>query len=165
MILSTHAVVGAAIASLMPSHTALAFVSGFASHFVIDAIPHWDYPLRSILITPSDTGRAITLNWRLCGGLGLVALDACLGVAVALWLYASPTATTAVLLGTLGAILPDPLRLAYKLWPREPLRTLQRFHGRIHSKRKLGWAIGVTSQLSFVVLVIAASAAIRVVLA
>ena len=164
MILSTHAVVGAAIASLMPSHPALAFVSGFASHFVIDAIPHWDYPLRS-LITPSNTGRAITLNWRFCGGLGLVALDACLGVAVALWLYASPTATTAVLLGVLGAILPDPLRLAHKLWPHEPLRTLQRFHGRIHSKRKLGWTIGVTSQLSFVVLVIAASAALRAVLA
>jgi hypothetical protein len=164
MILSTHAVVGAAIASLMPSHPALAFVSGIASHFVIDAIPHWDYPLRKIL-KPSTTARALTLNWRLFGGLGLIALDACVGMAVALWLYASPTATTAVLLGALGAILPDPLRLAHKLWPREPLRTLQRFHARIHTKRRLGWAIGVTSQLSFVVLVIAASAAIRAVLA
>jgi hypothetical protein len=149
----------------MPGHPALAFASGFASHFVIDAIPHWDYPLRSILIKPSDTGRAITLNWRFCGGLGLVALDACLGVAVALWLYASPTATTAVLLGALGAILPDPLRLAHKLWPREPLRTLQRFHGRFHSKKRLGWATGVPSQLSFVVLVIATSAALRAILA
>ena len=48
MILSTHAIVGGAIASLFPSHPALVAVAGFASHFAIDAIPHWDYPLRSI---------------------------------------------------------------------------------------------------------------------
>ena len=48
MILSTHAVVGAALASLMPSHPIAAFVAGVASHFVIDSTPHWDYPLKSI---------------------------------------------------------------------------------------------------------------------
>jgi hypothetical protein len=39
MILSTHAIVGAAIASFLPSHPTAAFVLGFASHFVLDAIP------------------------------------------------------------------------------------------------------------------------------
>jgi len=39
MILSTHAIVGAAIASFLPSHPTTAFVLGFASHFVLDAIP------------------------------------------------------------------------------------------------------------------------------
>jgi hypothetical protein len=97
--------------------------------------------------------------------LTLIALDACVGLAVALWLYASPAALTAVFLGALGAMLPDPLQLAHKLYPREPLRTLQRFHRWIHSKRKLEWPIGVISQLSFVVLVIAGLAALRVVLA
>ena len=48
MILSTHAVVGGAIASLGPSDPILAAAAGFASYFAIDAIPHWDYPLRSI---------------------------------------------------------------------------------------------------------------------
>jgi hypothetical protein len=42
MILSTHAIVGAAIASFLPSHPTIAFVLGFGSHFVLDAIPHWD---------------------------------------------------------------------------------------------------------------------------
>jgi hypothetical protein len=46
MILSTHAVVGGAIASLMPSHPVLAFVVGVASHYAIDAIPHVDYQSR-----------------------------------------------------------------------------------------------------------------------
>jgi hypothetical protein len=47
MILTTHAVVGAALASFVPSHPATAFVLGFASHFVLDAIPHVDYPIKS----------------------------------------------------------------------------------------------------------------------
>jgi hypothetical protein len=164
VILSTHAVVGAAIATLMPDHPALAFVCGMASHFVIDAIPHWDYPLRSISIKRGP-GPALTLNWSLFQDLGLIGLDAFVGLVVALWLYASPAAVTAVILGALGAILPDPLQLAHKFYPREPLRTLQRFHVWIHSKRKLGWPIGVTSQLSFVVLVIAGLAALRAMLA
>jgi hypothetical protein len=47
MILSTHAVVGVALASFVPSHPFAAFVIGFASHFALDAIPHWDYPIKS----------------------------------------------------------------------------------------------------------------------
>ena len=52
MILSTHAIVGAAIASFLPSHPTTAFVLGFGSHFVLDAIPHWDYPIKSASVDP-----------------------------------------------------------------------------------------------------------------
>jgi hypothetical protein len=52
MILCTHAVVGAALASFVPSHPAAAFAIGFASHFVLDAIPHWDYSIKSRSINP-----------------------------------------------------------------------------------------------------------------
>jgi hypothetical protein len=61
MILSTHAVVGGAIASFMPGHPVLAFVIGAASHFAIDAIPHVDYPLHSISVRRSAPS-ALTLN-------------------------------------------------------------------------------------------------------
>lgn len=160
MILCTHAVVGAAIATLMPDHPALALISGIASHYAIDAIPHWDYPLRSISLG-SRTGPALRLNRLMFRDLGLIAFDACLGLAVAFWLYADPASIEAVLLGALGGMLPDPLQLAHKLFPREPLRTLQRFHVWAHSKRKLDWPIGVASQLSFVALVVAAIAALH----
>jgi hypothetical protein len=135
MILSTHAVVGGAIASLMPGHPVLAFVIGAASHFAIDAIPHVDYPLYSISVKRSVPS-ALSLNWLLVRDLGLITLDACLGLLIVLWLYASPGATTAVLAGALGAMLPDPLQLLSKLYPREPLRSLQRFHVWIHNKAK-----------------------------
>jgi hypothetical protein len=152
VILSTHAVVGAAIATLFPDHPALAFASGVASHFAIDAIPHWDYPLRSI--STKRTAPALAVNWGLLQDFGMITLDAGLGLAVALWLYASPAGLAAVLLGALGAMLPDPLQLVHRLFPREPLRTLQRFHVWIHSKRKLRWPLGIASQVSFVILVV-----------
>jgi hypothetical protein len=65
----------------MPDHPALAFTSGKASHFAIDAIPHWDYPLRAIFVKP---GAALRLNRFLCRDLGLIVLDACVGLAIAL---------------------------------------------------------------------------------
>jgi hypothetical protein len=131
MILSTHAVVGGAIASLMPGRPVLLF--GAASHFAIDAIPHVDYPLYSITVKRSAPS-ALTQNWLLVQDLGLITLDDCLGLAIVLWLYASPGTTTAVLAGALGAMLPDPLQLLQKL--------------------RLGWPIGVSSQLSFGALVV-----------
>jgi hypothetical protein len=158
MILSTHAVVGGALASLMPGHPVLAFAIGVASHFAIDAIPHVDYPLRSISVRRSAPS-AFTFNWVLLQDLALLALDACAGLAIVLWLYASPGATAAVLAGALGGMLPDPLQLLSKMYPREPLRSLQRFHIWIHAKRRLSWPLGVTAQLSFVALVIGLRAA------
>src|ERR1035441_1590405 len=47
MTLTTHAVVGAAIAASMPNRPVLGFILAFASHFALDAIPHWDYRLSS----------------------------------------------------------------------------------------------------------------------
>lgn len=98
MILSTHAIVGAAIATLFPDHPALAFISGVASHFAIDAIPHWDYRLRSISIKQT-AAPALSVNWGLFQDFGMITIDAGVGLAVALWLFASPAAFAAVLLG------------------------------------------------------------------
>jgi hypothetical protein len=83
MILSTHAIVGGAIASLMPSHPVLAVVAGFASHFVIDAIPHWDYPLQSIAIGKGADNRCLRLSQNVVLDLAVIALDACAGLTLA----------------------------------------------------------------------------------
>jgi len=88
MILSTHAIVGGAIASLFPSHPFLVAVAGFASHFAIDAIPHWDYPLRSVALGKSADNRRLKLNATLFRDVALVGLDACTGLALALLLFA-----------------------------------------------------------------------------
>jgi hypothetical protein len=73
MTLSTHAIVGGAIASLMPGQPVFAFIVGVASHFAIDAIPDVDYPLYSIMARRSASS-ALTLNWLLVQDVGLITL-------------------------------------------------------------------------------------------
>jgi hypothetical protein len=152
VILSTHAVVGAALATLLPSEPALIALAGIASHFAIDAIPHWDYPLRGISVS-KDVGKPLRLSRALARDCVLIALDACLGLALAAFLF-GPSWTVG--LGAIAAMLPDPLQFLHRLYPREPLRTLQRFHGWIHSDWKLRWPVGIASQLAFVAAVVAA---------
>jgi hypothetical protein len=82
MILSTHAVVGAALAGLMPFHPVAAFVTGFASHFVIDAIPHWDYPLRSISLGPGARND-VRMSAARIRDLALIGFDGLAGLALA----------------------------------------------------------------------------------
>jgi hypothetical protein len=86
--------------------------------------------------------------------LAVMALDACSGLALALWLFAPPASIWVIALGAIAAMLPDPLQFAHSLFPREPLSTLQRFHGWIHSKRKLAWTLGVSLQVAFSLLLL-----------
>ncbi len=161
MILSTHAIVGGAIASVIPSHPVLAVAAGFASHFAIDAIPHWDYPLRSIAVGKGADNRRLRLSRAVLTDLAIIALDACAGLALALWLFATPASVWVVALGAIAAMLPDPLQFAHSLFQREPLNSLQRFHIWIHSKRKLAWRLGVSSQIAFATAVSALAGALR----
>ncbi|UVK48050.1 hypothetical protein BPNPMPFG_007667 (plasmid) [Mesorhizobium sp. AR07] len=159
MILSTHAVVGGAIASLFPSDPILAAVAGFASHFAIDAIPHWDYPLRSISVGKGADNRRLRLNRDVVIDLFCVGVDACAGLALAIWLFATPASALVVSLGSIAAIMPDPLQFMHSIHQREPLMSLQRFHEWIHSDRKVGWRLGVSSQITFAALVSAVAQA------
>jgi hypothetical protein len=121
MILSTHAVVGGALASLFPSHPVAAFAVGFASHFVIDAIPHWDYPLRSISVARGARNQ-VRLTPALARDVALIGFDAIAGLALAIGIFATPSTIVAVLAGAVGAMLPDPLQctrfILMSLWPR-----------------------------------------------
>jgi hypothetical protein len=163
MILSTHAVVGAALASLMPSHPVAAFVVGFASHFVIDAIPHWDYPVRSI-----SFGVGARNNVRMTAArirdLAVIGFDGLAGLVLAIAIFGTEANLVAVLAGAVGAMLPDPLKFADSLYPSAPLTTLDRFHTWIHSNRKLDWPLGVSSQIVFTSAVSGAVVAARLVI-
>src|ERR1700757_1361340 len=110
MILSTHAIVGGAIASLLPSHPVLVSVAGFASHFAIDAIPHWDYPLRSISLGRKADNRRLKIDFLLIRDLTLIGADACFGLAIALLLFATASTVWVIALGAVAGMLPDPLQ-------------------------------------------------------
>jgi hypothetical protein len=132
MILSTHALVGAAIANMFPSHPGVAFVAGFASHFALDAIPHADYPIRSASIDPK-VGAPLRFDRALLHDAITIGADGMLGLVCAFLLFASPANQWAILLGAFGAMLPDAFQFLYLRFPHEPLKTLQRFHRWAHT--------------------------------
>ncbi|OSJ17511.1 hypothetical protein BST63_08475 [Bradyrhizobium canariense] len=153
MILSTHAVVGGAVASLFPSHPVLVAVAAFASHFAIDAIPHWDYPLQAITLKPGGDNRRLFQDPRLFLDLALIGFDASAGLLLAIWLFAAPATIGVIVLGALAGMAPDPLQLLHSLFPKQPLSTLQSFHRWIHTKRSLTWPLGISSQALFATVV------------
>jgi hypothetical protein len=161
MILTTHAVVGAALASCVPSHPAAAFVLGFGSHFILDAIPHVDYPIKSRSVNPR-IGAPMRFDRALLEDVLTIGSDGLLGMLISLLLFSNPGNLWAVLMGAVGAMLPDPLQFAFTRWPHEPLRTLQRFHLWAHSKKKIDSVVlGIGTQVAFVALVVGLTAAIH----
>ena len=149
MILSTHAVVGGAVASLLPSHPAAAAIAGFASHFAIDAIPHWDYPLRSISLGKGANNRRLSFSTATLMDFAIIGFDVCAGLGLALWMFTAEGSFWTIAIGAFTAMLPDALQFAHTLYPRGLLHALQRFHWWIHSKRALTGLFGVGSQLAF----------------
>ncbi len=158
MTLTTHAVIGAAVATAFPVSPVFAFVAGFMSHFILDSIPHWDYHLDSGREDKADPLNAdmeygpafhrdlLKIACDILLGFGLVLIALKLGHLELYWLplYA----------GAVGAILPDFLQFAYMKLRREPLTSLQRFHEWIHADLRLNDrpVIGIASQ-AFVVFI------------
>jgi hypothetical protein len=155
MTLTTHAVVGAAIATLFPQHPVIVFCAAFASHFVIDAIPHADYPITSPSVNPL-VGAAMRYDRRLFRDTVVIAGDGILGLILSLWLFSPQASIWLIMFGAFAGILPDPLQFLYAHFRHEPLVTLQRFHQWIHTDHRMKDTpvLGVFSQILFIVLVV-----------
>jgi hypothetical protein len=133
MTLTTHAIVGAAAATLFPQQPVLAFAVAFASHFAIDALPHWDYNILSKKKNDENRleehfnikSRAFALDLTRIGS------DAILGTILAVaifsfWLFDFPI--WLAVLGAWAGILPDPLQFIYYNTRFKFMEPLQRFH-------------------------------------
>jgi hypothetical protein len=162
MILSTHALVGAALANMFPAHPAAAFAVGFASHFALDAIPHADYPIRSASLDPK-IGAPLQFDRALLQDAITIGTDGLLGVALAFVFFASPQNQWAILLGAFGAMLPDAFQFLHARFPREPLRTLQRFHRWAHTdvEIKERVVLAIASQVLLVLAIGAVSVGVQ----
>lgn len=152
MTLTAHAIVGAAVASALPQEPLLAFALACGSHFLVDAIPHYDYQVRSPSIHPLIASK-MTYDLTLFLDLCAIGLDALLGLVISVLLFGlSPV----VLLGIAGGMLPDFLQFVWMRLKVEPFSSLQRFHQWIHSKNHLlGRPIfGFISQVLFLAAVV-----------
>lgn len=167
MTLTTHAVVGAAAASFFPAHPYAAFAAGFASHFVIDALPHWDYVLRS---ARKDVGRPLETDMSsdhagFVRDLCSIGLDASLGFlltfAVA-WFLQVPLWLT--LIGAGAGVYPDLLSFLYFKARRAAPRLawaygpVQYFHVAFVQRwewKGEGWQLGIALQALLMTAVLA----------
>jgi hypothetical protein len=172
MTLSTHAVVGAGLAVVAKANPIVAFVLGFVSHFLMDAIPHWDYLPRSkkrlakhYLLTGEEQAQdAFSENPKekfidfLCIGL-----DFFIGLALVFWFFLHGQITfpgiffSPIFWGVVGGVLPDFLQLVYIKFPKGPMPYLQRFHADfMHAKIRLNrhMIIGPAIQIVIIAFVI-----------
>ena len=166
MTLTTHALVGAAAASLFPEHPYLAFAAGFASHFAIDALPHWDYGeyLHSFSEKPGEPLSAdMRMGKDFHRDLAIIGADALLGFVltfVAAWiLNVSPEIA---LVGAGAGLYPDLLQFVYfkiKKTRFEPaMANLQLFHAWVQEgkdRTQWGWRKGLGMQALLVLAVFA----------
>src|SRR3989344_2738388 len=149
MILATHAIAGAAVASLNPTRPVPGFFAGFVLHFMLDAIPHWEYRIHSDSINPK-IGKKLVFDRDLFGDILRIGSDMSLGIILSLAFFYSPESTFAVLAGALGGVMPDALQFVYGRVRRGPIVYLQKFHEWIHSPyKKLRHmpAFGITLQI------------------
>lgn len=166
MVLATHAVVGTIIATTFTSNPYIAFVIAFASHFILDPIPHWDYKLHSFRNDPEGKlNHDMVLGKTFITDLLRISTDAILGMIISfiLFLYILKISTIPVILASvIGAILPDPLQFVYWKTKSKILLPLQKFHKWIHGRKlDIHHFQGILLQVFIVVIFLSLSFIIR----
>ena len=165
MTLTTHAVAGAAVALAFRAHPALGILAAFASHFPLDAIPHWDHPLYSHKRNSEDPMDDRLTFWtkEFYRDVLAAGFDGMLGLALigAFASWYTPHHLLLALAGGMAGILPDVLQVVYYAFPHSPIRHLQRFHRWVHAKSNLNHnpTLGIPIQL-VIMLICAGSAGI-----
>lgn len=137
MILTTHGIVGAACGAFI-GNTYVALPVAFASHFILDAIPHWDYPLSSRMVAwdgaPAHTLATLIRSrafWFDCLKIGA---DIAIGLGLVAYLSGGDSVVIAC---AAAAMAPDFLQFAHSRFPKSVLSYLQRFHMWIHARRRI----------------------------
>lgn len=140
MIRATHITTTAAIAALAHTTEPLGvLLIGIISHYILDAIPHWEYDLASLHNRRGNAKeRRLTLDRRATVlDMFRVTLDIFMGVAL---LLMTPAFSFDTLLSplfvalTVGAILPDVLQPLGLIIKKSPFTNIHDFGERIHSK-------------------------------
>ena len=136
MLVTTHVLSGAVIGALAPDLPA-ALTRGFASHFVLDAIPHWG-------CEPDEMLRVAVPD----GLIGLVAI-------AAVGKLAEPSRRVSVLTGVFGACLPDIDKPSHLFFGRSPFPSwFDWFHQVIQHERPHRWKREVSVAAGMAVLAV-----------
>ncbi|MFA6227059.1 MAG: hypothetical protein WC631_01075 [Candidatus Paceibacterota bacterium] len=138
MILTPHAIVGAAVASALSGHPVVGFALAIASHHVLDMIPHSHYEHHHFDLRVVDSLPALSHNIRAVYQLFLILFDFSIGTLLAILVFARDWHTLFItLLGVAGGVLPDFFQFIYFSYKKEPVHSLVRFHSKFETKNNL----------------------------
>lgn len=142
MTLATHIAIAAAAAKPFAAfHPVIPFVIGAVSHFLADAIPHWDYRLESMADADDAEKQHLEFSKKTCArDLLRLSADGFLGAGIA-FLALQPRAPAELFFFgaiVIGGALPDFLEGIYATRRAPFLAPLHAFHHWIHTKIKLG---------------------------
>lgn len=137
MILSTHGIVGGAMAIAAGANPVAAIAIGWTSHYFMDLIPHWDYHLHS---AQADFDNSLNNNFVLGEDSHKDIIKLSLDVFFAFFLpilffadFHNWISLLIISAGAFGGLLPDFFQVVYMKLRFEPFKTLQRIHFAFHS--------------------------------
>lgn len=159
MTLTSHIIISGLLGSSTNNYF-LAAAAGFFSHFIADAIPHWDGYL-----SPEFDSRAKSEKRRFLKSrffykeLGKVAIDILIGLSALSLIFFKTSGFDNIAYAAIGVffgVLPDPLQLLYHMtnWRfLKPNRDIQlRLHTLIYKKKPTFW-FGILTQVATILLV------------
>ncbi|MDO8493661.1 MAG: hypothetical protein Q7S19_03925 [bacterium] len=144
MTLATHILIAGAVTKPFLGQVNNLTIFGISvfSHYLSDAIPHYDYKLLSIEWKEGQKYNSkITPNAKLIiADLLNISIDIAIGIAF-LVLLTRPEANLSNLITysliIFGAILPDALQPIFIMWKKSPMNLIQTFHDFWHAKLRL----------------------------
>lgn len=151
MILASHIVISGLLGAKTGNYF-LAATIGFISHYILDAIPHWDY-LSEEFESKAQGNPGFIKNKKFWREISKVALDILIGLILlfALIKLSKSPNITSMLFAVFFSILPDPLGLLYWMTGWKIIKwnsDIQDFmHYSIHAKIKPGFWLGILTQI------------------
>ncbi len=140
MTLTTHSIIAAAVTKpLARMNPLIALIVAIATHYLSDAIPHWDYKILSIENETSENRHLGSNRKAITKDIFHFALDGFLGAAIIILITRPATLQQWlwVMAAVIGGCLPDFLQGLYVLKLRF-LRLPQKFHDMFHTNIRLG---------------------------
>ncbi|MCX6813783.1 MAG: hypothetical protein NT078_00945 [Candidatus Azambacteria bacterium] len=154
MILASHIIVSGLLGATTQNYF-LAAIFGFVSHYILDAIPHWDFYLSPEFNVKAEAedGKFIKEKffWK---EVGKIVIDILIGLGL-LFIFLKKLSyinTAAVFISVFFSILPDSLNLLYRMTGWKLIKwnsDIQDFaHYSIHSKIDQKFWPGIIIQIS-----------------
>jgi hypothetical protein len=133
MILTPHAIVGAALANMFPNDPALGFGLAFFSHYALDILPHTEYDIGNLFDKKTKTLNSIFKNSKAVLNLLFILSDFALAVILCVLFFVRDEKSAFItIVGIAGGLLPDFFQFLYYKFKCQPWIFIQKIHNKLH---------------------------------